>query len=168
MKIVNLKQKQLKEILCYDPLTGIFTRLKTTQGACAGDVAGHKNSLGYIEISISNEKYLAHRLAWLYMTGKWPKHQIDHADHIRSNNKWFNLEEATHQENGKNVSLRSDNKSGVVGVYWSKAREKWVSNIAVDGKTVYLGISEKKEDAIKLRERANIKHGFHENHGRAL
>jgi len=94
-----ITQKELKELLHYNPDTGIFTRLiKTASSVQIGDVAGCKHKAnGYIIINVLGIPYRAHRLAWLYMTGRWPKHQVDHDDHIRHNNKWSNLFEATNQ-----------------------------------------------------------------------
>ena len=55
---------------------------------------------GHIRICIMRVKYLAHRLAWLYVTGSWPSQDIDHIDGDPTNNRFANLREVTHQENG--------------------------------------------------------------------
>ena len=162
----SLTQKQLKEILHYNPETGIFTWLvKTANRIKIGDVAGSTNSCGYISIKIKYNRYLAHRLAWLYMTGGWPKHQIDHIDHIRNNNRWVNFRGATHQENHKNQSLPKNNISGICGVFWENRAKKWRAQITVSGKKSCLGCFSSKAGAIKARKEAEIKYGYHENHG---
>src|SRR5690349_15052213 len=97
----SLTQQYLKEILHYDPETGVFIWY-TSRGHCkAGNVAGSLN-LGYILIGICNFKYQAHRLAWLYMTGEWPTFEIDHKNGVSSDNRWENLREATRIINGQN------------------------------------------------------------------
>ena len=162
-----LSQEELKELLHYEPGTGVFTRLVSTAGHVkVGDVAGTREKSGYIRISVKNKQYRAHRLAHLYMTGEWPEHQIDHDDHIRHNNKWDNLNEATNQENHKNQTKRSTNTSGITGVYWNKDLEKWEGKIKVNGKSKYLGVNTDKFEVICARKSAENKHGFHENHGR--
>lgn len=131
-----------------------------------GDIAGclHKGT-GYIGVTINGKNHQAHRLAWLYMTGKWPKHHIDHDDHIRCNNKWDNLNAATSQENNKNRSKMKNNTSGVTGVSWFKAGKKWHAQITVGKKKKHLGFFTDKLEAVCARKSAEIKHGFHQNHG---
>ncbi len=161
-----INQKELKRQLRYDPSTGIFTRLVSrNKSVKVGDVAGGINGDGYIQIRINSKQYKAHRLAWLYMTGEWPKHHIDHDDHIRCNNAWDNLFDVTHQENNKNASKRKDNASGVTGVFWHKVANKWKAQIKIDGKHNPLGLHRDKFEAICARKSAEIKHGFHPNHG---
>ena len=159
-----ITQKELKELLYYDPISGVFTWLKPKQGRKkSGSVGG--GSAGYIEIHINGRKYQAHRLAWLYIYGVWPEHQIDHINHIVSDNAIGNLREATHQENGRNQSLNSRNTSGVCGVSWDNVYEKWLSQIGVNGRAINLGRFHDKFEAICARKSANNKFGFHENHG---
>lgn len=161
-----LTQSKLKELLHYNPESGIFTwKVSLNRKIKIGSIAGTKNKYwGYIYIGLKQKKYRAHRLAWFYMTGRWPK-GIDHDNHIRDDNRWFNLKEATQSKNTKNQSLRKDNKSGFTGVCWCDKWKKWVAKINVNGKTKYLGNSDNLSEAIKIRKRANIKYGFHRNHG---
>lgn len=166
-----LTPEYLKEVLYYDPETGLFTWIKRlSRGAKIGDIAGctatHcKAKKKYIVIGIKNKVYLAHRLAWFYMTGKWPKEQIDHADGNGLNNKWDNISESTHAQNCKNVRLRTDNISGCSGVCWHKLSGKWRARISVNKKELSLGLFENKKDAIESRKAAEKKYGYHENHG---
>jgi len=160
-----LSQNRLKQLLHYNPDTGIFTRLSITSNCVKfGDIAGCLRN-GYIRISVENKRYQAHRLAWLYMMGEWPKHQIDHVDHVRNNNQWANLREASNRENCKNRSIHSNNTSGCTGVSWNKSINKWVSYIRAEGDIVHLGVFDEIDNAILARKAANIKYGYHNNHG---
>ena len=164
-----LAQKELKELLHYNPETGVFTWLKVhakTRTAKVGGIAGCLHSAGYIMIGIKGTNYYAHRLAWLITYGDWPKEQIDHQDHNRSNNMISNLREATRQENARNQSLSRANKSGVCGVIWYKPTNKWMANIKENGKLVNLGYFYDFFEACCARKSAENKYCYHENHGR--
>ncbi len=109
--------ERVKEILSYDPATGLFKWIKTLSNrAQAGNVAGCYRKDGYLVIRFDGKLYLGHRLAWLLVTGNWPKQEIDHKDGNPSNNKWGNLREATHSENITNQAAHKNNKLGLKGV----------------------------------------------------
>lgn len=108
---------------------------------------------------------MAHRLAWLYVTGVWPEHQIDHIDGDGLNNRWDNLREVTNQENQQNRKRMSRNTSGVIGVSFDKGMQKWSARIKAAGKYQYLGCYDKLEDAAKARKDAEEKYGFHKSYG---
>ena len=127
--------------------------------------AGTTVKAEYLLIRINYIGYLAHRLAWVYMTGEWPTTQIDHINHSGSDNRWINLRDVSSSENSRNSSKYKRNKSGFNGVHFYKARRKWIAYIKHNSKLIYLGVFEDKEDAIDARKAANIKYGFHENHG---
>jgi hypothetical protein len=134
----------VRKILFYDPATGVFTwRVRVSHNTRAGDVAGYTKpgNHGYFVITVKNKVRLAHRLAWLYMTGKHPKHMIDHVDSDKTNNKWENLREATHAQNNCNSKVRA--KSGAKGV--QQHYNKWTAKITVDSRPRYLGLFETKE-----------------------
>lgn len=161
-------QKRLKELFNYDPITGDFTRLvRTARRVQIGDIAGHRRSDGYLIIIIDYRYYLAHRLAFLYMAGKFPTDQADHINHIRHDNRWVNLREATNTTNRRNQSMPCDNTSGVMGVSWYKRDRKWHARIQIKGKTKHLGYFTDIEGAVAARKEAEIKYGFHKNHGLA-
>lgn len=160
-----LSQKELKKLLHYDPDTGVFTRLVTTSNRSkAGAIAGSPSN-GYSSIRINYKLYYAHRLAWLYMTGAFPEDHIDHINHIRTDNRWANLRDVTQAENGKNQPKINTNTSGVTGVCWHKAANKWTAYVHTKEKRKSLGYFSDKFDAICARKSAEVQHGFHENHG---
>jgi len=164
---MELTQARLKDVLHYNPESGVFTRIsRTSTSVHIGDVAGCPDGKGYLLISINNRLYKAHRLAWLYIFGYLPPSDIDHINGVADDNRLVNLRSVTHQENGKNQKFRVTNTSGFMGVYWRKALSKWVAQITVDGKCKHLGCFKSKDAAIKARCVANKLYGFHENHGR--
>lgn len=161
-----LTQSRLKEVLHYDPSTGIFSWcIATSNRVKIGAISGWIESHGYRVIRIDWKRYLAHRLAWLWITASFPESEIDHINHDPLDNRFVNLREVDHKENHKNRSMQSNNTSGTLGVHWYKARNKWRPRIRVDGKELDLGYYESLEDAITARQAASLKYGFHQNHG---
>jgi len=126
-----ITQVRLKELFHYDPDTGIFTARTRRRGSKnrIGDVVGSPEPNGYVRITIDNETHRQHRLAWLYMTGEWPKEEIDHENLDKSDNRWTNLREATHLQNRVNRPCRPDNKSGFKGVSAHTATGRWRATI---------------------------------------
>ncbi|HFO7542632.1 TPA: HNH endonuclease signature motif containing protein [Escherichia coli] len=111
--------------------------------------------------------YKAHRIIWEMHNGPIPEgYEIDHLDHDPSNNRLNNFRLVLGKENAKNRPKNKNNTSGYIGVYWDKEREKWYSQIWVNYKCITLGRFDKMEDAIKARQEAEIKYGFHPNHGK--
>ena len=121
---------------------------------------------GYRHGKIFNRDYFAHRVIWAMTHDEWPADQIDHINGVRDDNRLENLRSVSHAENLKNQKVRSDNNSGHVGVIWRPNRFKWEAQIRVDNRLVYLGRFFSKDDAIAARKAAEVKYGFHENHGR--
>lgn len=148
MRCENLTAARLRELLAYDPESGYFTRRSASSTAKAGERAGytHKGT-GYVIICVDGARFVGQRLAWLYITGAWPLHEIDHKDLDRSNNKWGNLREATHQQNCANLPRPKNNKSGFKGVYWLVANSKWRAHIRHNGKLRHLGLFDTPEAA---------------------
>jgi len=143
----------------YDPQTGLFTRLVDSKNGKKGDVQGNKESNYYIRIRLGKKTYSAHRLAFLYMSGEWPKGLVDHRDLDKTNNKWENLRDSNSSVNKRNVDLQKNNKSGVVGVRLEETG-KWYAYIYAEGRLIALGRFEYKEDAIFARMTAEKKYGF--------
>lgn len=162
-----IAQTELKRLFEYCPGTGEFYRkVSTSQKTRVGDIAGSiKKSDGYKRIKIAGKSYLSHRLAFLFMTGDWPKDQVDHIDHIRHNNRWDNIRPATRDENAMNQKLHSSNTSGVSGVSFDSIRLKWRARINKNGKRISLGYFKSKSDAVIARLKASDEIGYHKNHG---
>lgn len=171
-EVFMITQSQLKKQLHYSPETGVFTWLISKGRLCkAGDVAGSlssgkPNACGYIKIMISGKSYGAHRLAYLYVTGCFPKNETDHLNGNKSDNRFINLRCVTRQENLKNKSKYKCNKSGFIGVGWHKRDKVWVASIRLNKKLIHLGNFKNLSDAVKVRIDAELSHGFHINHGR--
>jgi hypothetical protein len=162
----TLTQKELKESLHYEPKTGVFTWLASRGNSVkVGDIAGYIDKLGYRFIKINGKMYKAHRLVFLYMTGKFPPDEIDHLNHLRYDNRFVNLRHATRVENSRNRSMNSNNTSGFNGVYWHEGASKWRVRIRVNGKDKHLGLFTDMDDAIIARKKANVENEFHANHG---
>lgn len=89
---------------------------------------------------------------------------VDHINHARNDNRLFNLRFVTRSENSKNQSLSSKSTTGVTGVSFLKARKKYIAQIGVNRKLIYLGMFETLEEAA-ARAEANLKFNFHNNHG---
>ncbi len=155
MKNDKLTLEELKYVLEYNSKTGKFIwknpyyRKPYLTGKSAGRIRK-----GYVSIDIKNHRYYAHRLAWLYMTGNWPKEEIDHINNIKHDNRWCNLREATHTQNGQNKPHRKDNKLGIKGVFFRKDIRKYCAHIQVNGEKIYLGYFSNMDDAKKTREEA--------------
>lgn len=130
---------RLRELVDYNPLTGVFTRRQVIgKVGVVGEVIGHANRQGRIEVSVEGKIYLAHRLAWLHVTGQWPKHEIDHKDGNPANNVFENLRDVTGRENKMNIrNARSNSITGILGV--RKHHNKWQAIITVDGEIIFLG-----------------------------
>lgn len=124
------------------------------------------NANGYLSGRIDRKGFLAHRVIWAMVTGAWPENSIDHIDGSRTNNRFDNLREADHRINGMNTQLRTDNKSGRIGVHWCSKTGKWAAEIMVNQKTIYLGRHIDLADACAARDAAENLYGFHKNHGR--
>ena len=174
-------QEFLQTILAYDKDTGEFTwkhrAPETFQGdrdrqiAAAkvfnGKLAGKSpkaNSNGYYALGINGKVWRAHQIAWCWYHGEWPN-RIDHIDGNGLNNAIANLRNITPRENSRNLSKPKNNSSGVIGVSYMPKKDKWQAYINGENGRIALGIFKTKDEAIAARRAAEIKHGYHENHG---
>ena len=158
-----LKADRLRALLRYDPDTGRWTWL-VNHGRWgripAGIGTGTTNTHGYRVIRVDGRNYLCHRLAFLYMTGEWPREEVDHRDMDRSNDRWVNLREATKSENSMNRSVQANTKSRRKGVQWMEANKKWRAYIREDRKFRHLGLFNTIDEAsTAYAEAANRLHG---------
>jgi len=138
----------LKQHLFYDPETGIFTRLisESNRSVCGSDAGGY-GCQGYYRVSLLGRRYYAHRLAWFYMTGRWPARQIDHINGIKDDNRFCNLREATATLNAANVGRKATNKSGFKNVNFDARSGRWLARARINGKRVNLGLYDTPEAA---------------------
>lgn len=143
----DLTAARLRELLEYNPETGIFTRRSQRGRYKAGAPTGCLSPIGYLQIRVDQKLYYAHRLAWLYAHGLWPVDLIDHINGDKINNCLSNLREATPQQNNRNTGKRSHNTSGFKGVYWDKERQKWGAAATVNGRFRSLGRYSTREEA---------------------
>ncbi len=167
MDKTQLTQEELKSLIHYDPLTGRMIRLTSPVPMVKiGDEIKGKSVRGYRRAMIHGIRYKAHDLAWLYMTGSFPKNIIDHRDCNPDNLIWENLREATQMQNCHNKSVSRNNTSGFKGVFWHKSKGKWEAYVGFQNKKIYAGTSHDKvkafEAAKALRERL---YGEFANHG---
>ena len=129
----------LKQRLTYDEKTGVF-RAKINNGCNkAGFVVGSMNGNGYIQIMLNGKLYLAHRLAWLYINGEFPKGSLDHINRNKDDNRIDNLRVCTLSQNSQNTNICRNNKSGFKGVHFNKAKNRWVSKAMIKGVSYHIG-----------------------------
>ena len=145
-----ITQERLKYLLHYDPIAGEFTWINPTKrGMRSSTRAGHINNEGYWHISIDNRTYRLSHLAWLYMEGYLPPHQIDHINKNQGDDRFSNLRPATPGQN--RAHTRSSAKSGFKGVYtatqWAKLKNKWNAAITINKKRHHLGMFATPEEA---------------------
>ena len=143
---MTLTQAQLKSKFFYDPCTGIFTRRVQPFRGPRRTTVGWK-SRGYLHVSIGpHSHYKLHRLAWLYMTGDWPKNQVDHINGVRTDNRWENLRAATNTLNSHNRRKpRHGSQTGFLGVRMN--RKRFQATIKAYGVSYRLGTYDTPEEA---------------------
>lgn len=158
----ELTQERLKELLHYDPETGVFTWKVARRGTSAGTLAGCTMPRGYRVIMIDGALCYAHRLAYLYVYGETPEGMLDHRDQDKGNNRFSNLRVTTDSQNKLNTGPRATNTSGFKGVYWNKRVRKWAAEIKIDHKKHFLGYFDNILDAVAARKEAEIALGVSE------
>ena len=136
--MADITQALLHEMLDYNKDSGVFVwKVRSAQKIRVGDIAGTVNAKGYVGIKLFGKRYLAHRLAWMYINGEFPDSFIDHANTVRTDNRIDNLRLSTHQENKRNGKLYKNNTSGFRGVAFKQSA--WVGSLEVGDRRVYVG-----------------------------
>ena len=142
-----ISAEELRELVDYDPDSGVFTRRKRTSSSTRiGDVVGNVNAGGYIEMSVGGKRSYGHRLAFLWMTGEIPP-VVDHINGVRSDNRWINLRAADAALNAENRRNRPRGANPLLGVSWHRGAQKWTCCIQVRGTYKYLGLFVDPEEA---------------------
>ena len=170
----DLSAAQVRRRLHYDPETGVLTwRARTAidipnkrirkswntryAGTEAGSLLPTSNGEGfYRTVMWGGRRKLAHRLAWLWMTGEWPEGELDHRDGEGLNNRWLNLREASTVQNRRNARVKRTNTHGLKGVR-ANAR-KYAASITIAGRITHLGNFDTPEEAHAAYVEAARKH----------
>lgn len=152
----------MKETFRYEPETGHIIRLKADDyhrshliGKPCGCVS---NTTGYVMMTHHKRTYLAHRVAFVLMTGEWPISYVDHINRCKTDNRWENLRLCSHAQSSTNISLPKNNHSGARGVYFYPGRNRWVSFLSVGGKRIWLGSFLTQQEAIAARIAGGERH----------
>ena len=145
--IEYITHEQVRNAFVYNKKTGLLVRRFSVGKAIAGKAATYKDRDGYLRVGFKGVLHATHRLIWFYVTGEWPKGDIDHINRIKDDNRWVNLRDVTRSENKQNQLAMKTNKCGVKGVYWCAARRKYEASIQHHGKNYYLGQFESIHDA---------------------
>lgn len=147
-----LTQDRLKELLNYDPETGVFVWRRT--GKAAGTVTEQRGATSYLRINIGGCIHYGHRLAWLYVYGIHPVGVIDHANRNGLDNSIRNLRLTSQVMNAGNAKIRRDNRSGFRGVSFCKQTQKWRAQLRFGKCSVNIGRFATKDEARAAYEQA--------------
>lgn len=144
----------------------LYWNVNPSSKVYAGDLAGTIGSEGYIKVMYKKKSYPAHVIVWMMHNGPIPiGMEVDHINHIRTDNRIENLRLVSRGDNMLNKSMYSNNKSGVTGVSWRSRNKTWVAQIQIGGKKKFLYEGKSRSDAISARKLAESTNGFHKNHG---
>lgn len=149
---------QLLELVKYDPETGLFTVLKATKRRPVGTVmnCNHMAVCRHGATPVPQTvihvggfgSFCAGPLAWFYMTGEWPDHDVDHHDNNGWNQRWSNLRPATRSQNQANTRRYKSNTSGLKCVFRSGGKKRpWRAQVQKDNRRISLGRFATKEEA---------------------
>lgn len=167
--MLELRYEEVARLFTHDRETGVlYWRIRngnnTRRNYVAGSIKG--TNYGYRRVHIKGKIYQEHRIIMMLCFGHIPENaEIDHINHVRDDNRLCNLRFVTGSENSRNKSVSSKSTTGVTGVHFSKARKKYVAQIKVNRKIIHLGIFKTLEEASAARGEAELKYGFHSNHG---
>lgn len=146
MAEADLTATTLRSMFHYDRDTGVFTRMGQTKPS------GRIATKGYRQIAMLGQRFMAHRLAWLYVHGEWLGGQIDHINQVKDDNRISNLRVVTNKQNQENIYVWGHNKSGRRGVRLKDG--KWIAEIVQFKKKLHLGTFATFEEAVVARESA--------------
>ena len=141
----GITAEQLRELLRFDPETGVFSWAKNWGGKRRGGPVGCLHPHGYVVIQVLGRQHPAHRLAWLHVHGAWPSSELDHINGVRDDNRVANLRVASGTQNNGNRRLTEKNKSGFKGV--RKKGKNWEASIGFGKEWFYIGMFKASEVA---------------------
>lgn len=151
----ELTYERLKSLVVYEEETGVFRWLATTRATKAGEVAGGTRANGYVALTIDGVTFYAHRLAWLWKNGTWPKNHVDHINGDRADNRIANLRDVTVSHNSHNTQrLGPRNTTGYRGV--AKYMDKYIAQMMVDGVSTAIGMFDTPEAAAEAYRKRHI------------
>lgn len=156
----HLTQARLREVLDYNPETGIFKWVAPRGSNARPDGrAGSPNDDGYIIIAVDGRKYRAHRLAWLWVHGRFPSGLIDHKNCVRDDNRIDNLRDSTKVFNQQNQRAPfKNNRLGIRGVYLHMLSGRFGARIGINKKVKHIGYFDTAEEAHAAYVEAKRKH----------
>ncbi len=145
-----LTAEYLRSRLDYDSSTGVFThkhdfgsRYKVGDRA---DTSGHAALREYRLVNLLNQKFLAHRAAWLHTHGIFPGLPIDHINGNKSDNRIENLRAVEIRLNAENIRKpQKNNSTGFLGVQPHQGRYR--VRLTVDRKQIQIGMFSTPEEA---------------------
>lgn len=137
----DLTADQVRSLFNYDALTGDFSWKTLPRNSKSKKlIVGIKESLGYLRVKILGKKYTLHRVIWLWVYGSWPDEEVDHVNGIRDDNRLDNLRQSNRTMNNQNRHYaHSNNKLGLMGVYWNKQSSLYRASIQVNNHKIHLG-----------------------------
>lgn len=152
--MTDLNHAYLHELLHYQHEEGTFVWKVKRKNTEIGKIAGNRHGAGYWTITIDQTAYLAHRLAWFYVYGKWPEFVIDHINRNRLDNRIINLRAVTQKENLQNIAVKKSNKTGTNGVcFRSDGRTNpWCARVMHNKREKSLGHFKTYEEAVEARQ----------------
>jgi hypothetical protein len=133
----HITQELVRELFICSPNTPHIIRRVDSRRYKAGTIVGCRDHKGYVLVHVKGRNYRAHHIVWLYFHGKLPMHQLDHINGIRDDNRISNLREATNAENSQN--RQPTGSIGLLGVSFEKKRNRYKSQIKVNGRVKTLG-----------------------------
>jgi len=145
-----ITQQRLKELLHYEPDTGIFTWRVNRSNVRAGDIAGFLTLNNRRRISVDGVNYFAYRLAWLYVYGEFPYGILDHVNRDSSYDGIGNLRIATVKQNSRNSTLAKNNTTGYTGVV--RSRDRYAARIKYNYRQIHIGVYDTPEEAFEARK----------------
>ena len=156
-KTRRVSVEMLRSEFEYNPETGELRRKD-------GRSAARPMSRGYLNVYFGGKTYKAHIVSWAIYHGRYPKNLLDHINGNKTDNRIENLREANAYQNTRNAKRRSDNTSGIKGVYFHSQSGKWTACIRTGGRQITLGRFSDINEAAKVRKEAAEK--FHKEFAR--